>query len=313
MSYNEPPISIMLNHNTFIHLLITTALISLDCHAAETSCPKGSNPDPDVIWCDSFEDEDLGPGDTIGENYFNFNVGTDPENMTRTNAQSAHGNYALKHHWNAGAGSGGTGSFMRTFGRNPVNSLSHSTEDFDEIYWRLYVKLQAGFSGQPNKLTRATIFAGTSWEQAMIAHIWAPNNGPLEIDPASGIDTNNQLVSTGWNDFANLQFLGKVKDDSLLVADTWYCLEAHVKLNTPGQSDGVFEFWRDGVLQAGRTDLNWVGSWGDYGINTIMISNYWNETSPIEQERYIDALVISTKRIGCLGAKPKPPNNVTVQ
>jgi len=303
----------MLNNTIFAQIFVAIILLPFDSQAAEISCPKGANPNPDVIWCDSFEDEDLGPGDTIGENYFNFNAGTDPENMVRTNSQSAHGNYALKNHWNAGAGSSGTGSFMRTFGRNPVNSLSHSSQDFNDIYWRFYVKLQAGFSGQPNKLTRATIFAGSNWQQAMIAHMWALNNGPLELDPASGIDTNSQLVSTKWNDFNNLTFLGKVKDDDLLVPDRWYCLEAHVKLNTPGQTDGVFEFWRDGNLQAGRSDLNWVGSWNNYGINTIMISNYWNETSPIDQERYIDALVISTKRIGCLGANPKPPSDVSAQ
>ncbi len=303
----------MLNNTIFTPIYVALILLSFDGLAAESSCPKGAAPNPDVIWCDSFEDEDLGPGNTVSENYFNFNAGADPENMVRTNNQSAHGDYALKNHWNAGAGSGGTGSFMRTFGRNPVNSLSHSTQDFNDIYWRFYIKLQAGFSGQPNKLTRATIFAGNNWQQAMIAHMWALNNGPLELDPATGIDTNNQLVSTKWNDFNNLNFLGKVKDDDLLVADRWYCLEAHVKLNTPGQADGVFEFWRDGNLQAGRSNLNWIGSWDNYGINTIMISNYWNETSPIDQERYIDALVISTKRIGCLGAKPKPPSNVNAQ
>ena len=283
-------------------------------HAAESFCPKGSNPSANVIWCDSFEDEDLGTGGTVGENYYDFSPGSDPQNMVRTSSESILGSYALKNHWNAGAGSSSPGSFMRTFGRNPANSLSHSSQDFDEIYWRIYVKLQPGFVGQPDKLTRAMIFAKSDWSQAIIAHLWAPS-GLLETDPARGIDASSQLITSGWNDFANLDFLGLSRSANALTPGAWHCIEAHVKLNTPGASDGVFEFWMDDVLQAGRSDLNWRYSWQDYGINTVMFSNYWGATSPVEQERYLDALVISTARIGCLNslAPPKPPSNVTVQ
>jgi len=297
--------------------IIFFLMVTINGHAAEPGCPNGSNPNPSIIWCDSFEDEDLGPGNSVGENYYDFSPGSDPENMVRINSESIHGNYSLKNHWNAGAGLSKTGSFMRTFGRNPVSSLSHSTQDFDNIYWRFYVKLQNGFSGQPNKLSRATIFAGPGWEQAIIAHLWSPANGPLNLDPASGIDeTSSQLVTTGWNDFANLHWLGMMPGSTTLVPGTWYCVEAHIKLNTLGQSNGVFEYWRDDVQQAGRGDYNWRSSWNAYGINTIMFSDYWNETSSKEQERYLDAIVISKQRIGCLGtsvAAPKPPTNISAQ
>jgi len=283
-------------------------------YAAEAFCPKGVSPDSGVIWCDSFEDEDLGPGGTVGENYYDFSPGSDPENMVRTNSEGIHGGHALKNHWNAGAGLNSTGSFMRTFGRNPANSLSHSTQDFDEIYWRIYVKLQDGFSGQPDKLTRATIFAKADWSQAIVAPLWAPS-GLLEVDPARGIDASSNLKTSGWNDQANLDFIGLDRSSNTLVPGIWHCIEAHVKLNTPGASDGEFEFWIDDNKQAGRSDLNWRYSWQDYGINTIMISNYWGATSPVEQSRYLDALVISTKRIGCLDstAPPKSPSNITAK
>jgi len=116
-----------------------------------------------------------------------------------------------------------------------------------------------------------------------------------------------------------LKWLGQITGSTTMEPNRWYCIEAHVKLNTPGLNNGVFEFWRDDVLQASRSNLNWRSSWTEYGINTVMFSDYWNETSPQEQERYLDALVISTKRIGCLGtappsvAAPKPPSNLIVQ
>ncbi len=300
---------------TFFKFIIIFLMATINAYAAESFCPDGSAPAPGVIWCDSFEDADLGPGSTVGENYFDFSPGSDTQNMVRTNTESIDGNYALQNHWDAGAGVGSTGSFMRTFGRNPVNSQSHSSQDFDSIYWRIYVKLQDGFSGQPNKLTRAFVFAESNWAQAMIAHVWSPANGPLYLDPASGVNlTTNLLETTGWNQASN--YLGQIQGSTTMAPDTWYCVEVHAQLNTPGQTDGVFEFWRDDVLQGSRSDLNWRGSWDEYGINTVMISDYWNETSPKEQARYLDALVISTQRIGCLDsvvAAPNPPSDVSAQ
>jgi hypothetical protein len=79
-----------------------------------------------------------------------------------------------------------------------------------------------------------------------------------------------------------------------------YCIEAHVKLNDPGQSNGIQEFWIDGQLKASRKDLDFVRSYVVYGINAIFFENYWNSGSPTQQERYFDNIVVSTQRIGCL-------------
>ena len=57
--------------------------------------------------------------------------------------------------------------------------------------------------------------------------------------------------------------------------------------------------------------MDWVGNWQDFAINALHISNWWNEGSPVDQSRYLDALVISKARIGCLG-RPNPPENFMV-
>src|SRR5690606_16146937 len=36
-----------------------------------------------------------------------------------------------------------------------------------------------------------------------------------------------------------------------------------------------------------------------YGINALLLENYWNNGSPRQQERYFDNLVVSTQRVGC--------------
>jgi len=274
--------------------------------AAESFCPTGSSPDPRVIWCDDFESET-----PLSTKYFDF----DPDNgdFSRIDYEHYSGLHSLRARWQTGEVD--AGHFAYNFGRNPLGSQSHPNQDFQEIYWRFYTKLQDTFVGYPDKMTRATIFAGSNWQQAMIAHIWSSSGQPevLLMDPTSGVNNSSQLVTTKWNDFANLIWLGAREGSSPLIKGTWQCVEIHVKLNTPGQADGVMEFWVDDVPQAQRNDLAWVKNWSDYGINSIFFSNYTNAGSPATQERYMDNLVISTGRIGCLGASPpKPPSNVRV-
>ena len=78
---------------------------------------------------------------------------------------------------------------------------------------------------------------------------------------------------------------------------------AHAKLNTPGLSDGIFEFWIDDKLQAGSYNLNWHGNWNadpkNYMINAVLFENYWNSGSPKLQERYFDNILVSSIPIKC--------------
>ncbi|MBI5588814.1 MAG: hypothetical protein HY889_10690 [Deltaproteobacteria bacterium] len=249
--------------------------------ATEAMCPGGANQDPAVIWCDDFED-----ATPLQDKYYEFNDVNG--GFERSNSDSFNGDYSLRARWKAGEVD--VGHLMYNFGRNPIGTQGNADTDFREIYWRFYIKLQDGFSGYPDKLTRATVFAGANWQQAMIAHLWASTDQReyLMIDPASGIDSNSRLATTKWNDFDNLSWLGYKKGITPLSAGQWYCIETHVKLNSTGSSDGVFEYWINGKLEAGRQDLNWVKDWAGYGINSIFLETYWNSGSPAEQSRYLD-------------------------
>ena len=79
----------------------------------------------------------------------------------------------------------------------------------------------------------------------------------------------------------------------------WFCVEGHVRLNSVGQSNGLFEFWIDDALEARNDALNWRGSWDDYGINAVFFENYWNDGAPEELRRWFDDLAVATVRIGC--------------
>lgn len=201
-------------------------------------------------------------------------------------------------------GSRGIGNRKIFFGDCPASrgKVVRGKETFDEIYWRVYVKHPADWQGGgPAKLSRATSLVPPGWRQAMISHVWSQGEA-LTLDPASGVQ-NGEVVTRRYNDFANLKWLGNrpASQFKLHGADGlgwWVCIEARVKLNTPGKKDGENQLWIDGRLEAERKNLDWRGTFDEYGINAVFLEAYWNEGSPIDQARWFDNFVVSTQPIG---------------
>jgi len=201
-------------------------------------------------------------------------------------------------------GGRGVGGRKVFFGDSPTHRvhLLRRGESFDDIYWRIYVKYPADWKGGgPAKLSRATSLVPPGWRQAMIAHV-SSSGEALTLDPASGVK-NGKVVTTRYNDFPNLNWLGNkpISEFKLHGSDGlgwWVCVEARAKLNTPGQKDGVNQLWIGGKLEAERRNLDWRGTFTDRGINAIFLESYWNEGSPVDQARWIDNFVVSTKPIG---------------
>lgn len=263
-------------------------------------CANWQTAHPEWIFCDSFESDDplVGNG-----RYFEYvSSGGEFVPMAGVGFNGSKGMRALWH-----PGSVEAGNLKLGFGRNPsgyMNKGIRATEDFREVYYRMYLRMQSGWQGNPAKLSRATVIAANDWSQAMIAHIWNGSGDRLAVDPVRCVDTNNQHKCIGYNDFAHMDWIGNQSGVTPIFApeynDEWFCIEAHVKLNDPGQSNGVQEFWINGSLEARRENLNFVRSYTDYGINAIFFENWWNSGSPQEQERYFDNIVVSTAPIGCL-------------
>lgn len=202
------------------------------------------------------------------------------------------------------------GSLKVLFGKNPFAGRGiRPRETFREIYWRVYVKHDEGWQGNPGKLARATCLAGTDWSQGLIAHVWGGRGDALCIDPATGI-TDGKKVTTRYNDFPRLRWLGLKHGQTPLFrpeeSGRWVCVESHIRLNTPGRRDGALGLWVDGRREAWRDDLDWHGAWGDYAINAVFLENYWNTGSVRRQARWFDAFVISARPIGPITAPANP-------
>lgn len=262
-------------------------------------CADWQSRHPDWIFCDDFEDGTplVRPG-----RYFEYDEASG--RFILADKIGYNGSKGMKAVWNTWDIS--AGSLKLAFGRNPGSGMTNgiaTNRDFREIYYRMYMKLQSGWKGNPWKLSRATVISGQDWSQAMIAHLWGDTSTHLSIDPASCV-VRGKVRCQGYNDFGHLVWIDQQGGKTTLFdskhTDKWYCIEAHVKLNDPGKSNGVQEFWINGKFEAGSSKLNFVGDYTEYGINAIFFENYWNSGAWKQQERYIDNIVVSTKPIGCL-------------
>jgi hypothetical protein len=305
-------------------LVVLAIAVSQACAASDpTQSPTGpetndtttNNPPPPAslanecqspqagwIWCDDFEQNRL-------SSYFEYKDASG--SFTRQAGVGVSGSTGMRAQFSQDQVD--AGSLHLAVGRTPQSyfaAVDAGTADYRELYWRVYLRHEPGWEGGGgDKLSRAFIFASpNSWAQAMIAHVWSGNGNAsvstfLSIDPASGTDTAGNVVTTVYNDFVNLRWLG-LRYSSTPIFDTahvgeWYCIEARARLNDAGQSNGVFQLWIDGELEAEQSGMNWVGTYSDYGINAVFLENYWNDGSPVSQERYMDNFVVSTQPVGC--------------
>lgn len=250
--------------------------------------------DEAVIWYDDFDGKE--------RDYTESSGGLDDQN-----AYGGQGRSMLSHYEK---GSRGIGNRKVFFGDSPTGKVINRGKHYDDIYWRIYVKHQHDWmGGGPAKLSRATSIVTPNWAQAMIAHVWSSGEA-LTLDPATGV-RGDAIVTRQYNDFDKLKWLGnkpasRFKLHSAEEVGRWVCVEARVKLNTPGKKDGLNQLWIDGRLEAERTGLDWRGGYTKHGVNGVFLETYWNSGSPVTQSRWIDNFVISTKPIGAVVCPRNP-------
>jgi len=283
---------------------ISAPLVS---QAGPLECTNWQQQHPEWIWCDDFETDSA-----LERDY--FDVDRQAGRFGVDNQSAAFGGTgSLKATYQTGVQD--AGGVKLSFGRTTVSPARLTTVDFDDVYWRFYMKLSSNWTGNAMKLSRGTIFVASNWSQAAIGHVWEGDSLNLGLDPVSGV-VGSTVRTTKYNDFDNMQWLGKRDGATQIYAaanvDKWICIETRMKLNTPGSSNGEMSLWVDGQLDAQASNLNFRGSYTGYGINSIMIENYVNSGAPRIQSRSFDNFVVSRTRIGC-GAtvvRPSPPTNV---
>lgn len=259
---------------------------------------------PEWIFCDDFES--AAPNVGVGRY---FEIDDDDGEFARAAGVGRDGSLGMRTVWQQGEV--GAGGLKVAFGRNPNGYMNRSRirpdENFREIWYRLDVRHDVGWAGDPAKLSRATVFTHASdWRQAMVAHLWGDGKNHLLVDPARCVDAASRVKCTTYNDFASFEWLGYRPGTTAVFGTAnsgrWYCVVHHVRLNDPGQANGVQEFFVDGRLEARRDGLDFVRSYRDFALNAVFVENYWNDGSVKGQERYFDNLIISAGPIECPAA-----------
>ncbi len=224
----------------------------------------------DRIWSDGFEDnqpltakyEDVG---SLG--------------LSVTTADAFTGAHALEQHYDQGQVDAGWVC--------KVNNAGFP----DHVFVRWYHKFEEGFEGFPPKMARVRYRQRYgNWQSVFAVHFWI-ENGEVVADVYAR--NSSQANSVGWLPIAHSGFFFNTPEN----VGRWIRFEMEIKLNTPGQADGLYRFWADDELIIERTGVDLRGNTQDK-INEIMLDGYWNGGSPKAQNRYYDDFVIATSRIG---------------
>jgi len=266
-------------------------------NSSEPGC-DGSN--PDILWCDDFEDGSWFVTVTDKNNPLNdgWNAGpfgtADPQGKNFGRC--------------GGAGAAGTNCAVTSGSHNGIGQApAMADHDFnglvsvDEVYMRYYRKALPGFVWGGQKMWSVNpCCAGIGGIKFANNFVW-------------GGATVGMLVTVYAEDANRSQNVSSIA----FQPGRWYYIEEHIKLNTPGVANGVLEIWIDdcganglgctgsGTLRASHTNVRWRNA-GDFSqMGSIWLENWANPASVGEE--YYDQIVVSKARIGPMGVGATAP------
>jgi ankyrin repeat protein len=177
----------------------------------------------------------------------------------------------------------------------------------DVAYFRLYLRLQDGFStGTTNQVKLISIRGGVDLEKT---YGGAGTRSDQKFSVDLCIDNSRGLhfyyyypdQSGGWGDitYCSPSFFQTAR----ISPGKWYCLELMLRNSVPGKKNGQLSAWLDGKLVGNVEKLRFRYT-EESKIRRFAVLNYFGgdsswQTSPKDQRIYVDNLVISRQPIGC--------------
>ena len=218
---------------------------------------------------------------------------------------------------------GGSKALRLTYQGVHVNDNSNSRliKSFaaaPEIYARYYYRTepippatQSGYTAITAKQHYLKV-DGTSpdgYPNFVINHFWGSRELAFSVQEAFDCPPV-YLGGPGCpNDYGNMASVP-------LQDNRWYCIEYHIKMNTPNVANGVHEIWVDGVQTFGLTNRIFR--------DTVHANAAFTELTVYRQGsddmyRYEDDFVLATTRVGCSGnpsadsTPPRAPIGLSLQ
>lgn len=179
----------------------------------------------------------------------------------------------------------------------------------EEVYFRYYLRLGStwspdvdggklpGFGGTYGKagwgLRQSS--GNDGWSLRGLFSVMASASNPMAGTTPIGTYAYHADMEAESGDELNwnLDRLGALQ------RNRWYCIEQYLKLNKPGQKNGVLRAWVDGRLAYERTNLR-LRNVPELKIETIWFNLYHGGTAPPPRDMdvYIDNVVIAKSYIG---------------
>ena len=247
--------------------------------AAGSGAPQPGPSDP-IIFQDGFESGDLSSW-TQDPSAGRYSLSTDP-------ARVHSGTHALQTLFTP---TNGYGLITRWF-----------MPGYDEVFVKFYVMFQEGFKNQRSDGAgmHFLVVCGNNindsrscWGKPAIV----PNGTDYVyagLDPEEVTLPTLQPLSfyTYWPDmtccYGNVQFQPSPK--VALVTGQWQEVVFHIKLNTPGQSDGLQEVWLNGVKKLSQQNMRWRTT-TDLRLNEVRFDNYM-PGGPQTQYLWVDDVTV---------------------
>src|SRR5262249_44920646 len=290
-----------------------------------SSEPGCDGSDPNVLMCDDFERKANGstPGDWYSLDCDQANAAGGINQMSKGWCGSIFAN-PITPGGAADCSPGVTpfGSCAATSGflsgaigdRNAAQHSFVNNQEVQNIYFRYYRKNSAGFRYSGQKVlsfNRCCNPGGIFW--AGLGFNIGQGSASTAA-PAVGI-TNNLLAAT------QQIFSQNLGNDIAMTSGNWFYFEVHIRLNTPGNADGVFELWINNcgaggtacganpVLRARYTNVNWGKTASNGGIGSIWMEDWANNGDSVGStgtEWYDNVKVSAVGPIGLVGSSGPP-------
>ncbi len=190
----------------------------------------------------------------------------------------------------------------RGIGNLGLRAKSVLGSDPDELYLRYYLRF--GSDWQPSANGKLPGFGGTygagGWggKRSTGFNGWSARgyyrplaDGRIAIGSYVYHEDMEGNFGTAW--------LWTAAQAQGLERNRWYCIEQHLRLNRPGERDGLLEAWIDGLKVFTRTGIRFRDT-ASLGIEKIWMNVYHGGKDPAPRDLtlYLDDVVVATRYIG---------------
>ncbi|WP_281999185.1 Ig-like domain-containing protein [Geotalea uraniireducens] len=195
-----------------------------------------------------------------------------------------------------------------------------STANYNELYIRFWLRTQSGWQSATS--AQSKIFRVTHWRGTSNIFQWAAESSPTyfwdfgtsssasaSYLPAYRCDQSptdyycvNLASSNNYQKNDYLYVWGSGGPTSKFADTQWHRYDYHIKMNDPGQNNGILEWSFDGNIVESHNDVVWkeASSTSSLGWNAFALGGNSNNTfssTPTDQWYAVDDLVVSTTAI----------------